>query len=138
MKREELTELVRAAAADLGYAFHTGQEHTMSGTVRVYPAAWLAPPAVRSHTGRGEGETTWRMTLHLMTLPTGGSTADALWNRLEGDALSIAARLASSPAVCAVSNVGCVPARQSLTPHGETSVALTCDVAMWWVGVNHE
>jgi hypothetical protein len=132
MKREELIALADRAAAAEGYAFHTGEMHLVNGTVRVYPAAWLAPVAVRSHTGRREGETTWRVTLHLMTLPTGDASAEAAWGILEGDALAIAGYLAASPAVCEVSAVGCAPAQRSLTVHGETSVALTCEVKMWF------
>ncbi len=132
MKRDKLIELVGSAAADLGYAFHAGEEHLAGGAVRIWPAAWLAPPVLREHTGRREGETLWRITLHLMSLPTDGAAAGALWETLERDALRIATSLASSPAVCAVSGVGCTPVRQSLTPHGETSVALVCDVKMWY------
>jgi hypothetical protein len=69
MKRSQLLKLVATAAAGHGYAFHTGEEHAIGGTVRSYPAVWLLPPVVRSRTGRAEGETTWRLTLHLMTLP---------------------------------------------------------------------
>ena len=132
MKREELTGLVRTAAAGRGYAFHTGEEHEINGSVRVYPAAWLAPPAVVGHTGRREGETTFRVTLHLMALPQRDAEAEILWQALEKDALSIAIQIAESHAVCSVTNVSCTPARQSLTAHGETSVALSCDVVMWF------
>jgi hypothetical protein len=132
MKREELIELVRAAATGRGYAFHTGEEHTMGGSVRAWPAAWLVPPAVKEHTGRREGETTFRTTLHLMAIPREDAEAETLWQGLEGDALSIATLIAESPAVCSVTNIRCTTARQSLTSHGETSVALTCDVTMWF------
>jgi hypothetical protein len=132
MKREELIELVRAAAAGHGYAFHTGEEHTVGGSVRVYPAAWLAPPAVVEHTGRREGETTFRTTLHLMAIPRGDAETETLWQGLERDALSMATLIAESPAVCSVANIRCTPARQSLTPHGETSVALSCDITIWY------
>jgi hypothetical protein len=132
MKREELIRLIRAAATEQGYAFHTGEEHLIGGSVRVYPAAWLAPPDIRDHTGRREGETTFRIVLHLMTLPTGGAEAETVWQTLEKDALSVATALASSPAVCSVSDIRCTPARQSLTAHGEISVALSCDVTIWY------
>lgn len=137
MKRKELIELVRAAAFGRGYTFHTGEEHTIGGSVRAYPAAWLVPPAVSEHTGRREGETTFRVTLHLMALPAGareagGEGGETLWQALERDALSVARELAGSPAVCAVRNVRCIPARGSLTPHGETSVALSCDITLWF------
>ena len=132
MKRDELTELVGSAATACGYSFHTGEERLINGAVRIYPAAWLTPPVVLSHTGRCEGETTLRITLHLMTLPTDDTAPETLWQILEKDALLTVSRLASSPAVCSVSNVGCTPARQSLTVHGETSLSLTCDVTMWY------
>ena len=132
MKREELVELIRGAAVAAGYAFHTGQEHRMGGAVRIWPAAWLAPPEVCSHTGRREGETVFRITLHLSALPSEGTEVETLWQGLERDALRMTTFLAESTAVCAVSNVQCTPARQSLTPHGETSVALVCDVTMWY------
>lgn len=132
MKREQLTELLRGAAEARGYVFHTGEAHLAGSTVRVYPAAWLTPPIVRSHTGRDEGETTWRVVLHLMTLPTGSCPAETVWQALEEDALQVARRIAASEAVCAVENTGCTPARKSLTVHGEISVALTCDVTMWY------
>ncbi len=143
MKREELIGLLATAATARGYAFHTGEMHLAGGTVRIYPAAWLAPAAVRSHTGRREGETTFRVTLHLMAMPAGETSSSAgtspesaatepVWQRLEGDALGIASEIASSPAVCSVENVRCDPARQSLTVHGETSIALTLDVTMWY------
>ncbi len=132
MKRELLTELVGSAALAEGYAFHTGEAHLVNGAVRVYPAAWLEPPAVRSHTGRSEGETVSRVTLHLMSLAAGDVPTESLWQTLEGDALAIVGRIAASPAVCEVKNVGCVPSRGSMTVHGETSVALTFDVTVWY------
>lgn len=132
MKRDRLIGLVADAACAQGYGFHTGEIHLAGGTVRVYPAAWLEPPVVRSHTGRREGETTWRLTLHLMTLPAGAAVSETMWQALEKDALEMAGTIASSDDVCAIENVGCTPARQSLTPHGETSVALACDITMWW------
>ncbi len=132
MKRNRLTELVAEAAAVAGYAFHTGEEHLINGSVRVYPAAWLAPPVVKAHTGRSEGETTWRLALHLMTLPAGETLSEAVWRVIESDALAMVARLAESAEVCAVENVQCTPASRSLTVHGETSVALVCDVTMWY------
>jgi hypothetical protein len=133
MKRDRLIEIVSAAAKAQGYAFHTGEEHLATSTVRVYPAVWLAPPTVKAHTGRAEGETTWRLTLHLMTLPTAAAQAEAVWQALERDALEIAGSIAMSDEVCAIANVGCTPARQSLTVHGETSVALSVDVTSWFV-----
>jgi hypothetical protein len=132
MKRDRLVELAGEAARTAGYAFHTGEEHLTGGTVRVYPAAWLAPPTVRSHTGREEGETRFRITLHLMALPTADEHSEAVWQRLEKDALGIASRMASSTEVCAVENVRCSPCRQSLTPHGETSATLECEITMWY------
>lgn len=137
MKRETLIELVRAAAVRLGYAFHTGEEHTVGGSVRAYPAAWLVPPEVKEHTGRREGETTFRVTLHLMALPAGaeqvgGEGGETVWQALECDALAVAREIAESDAVCAVSNVRCIPARGSLTAHGESSVSLVCDMKLWY------
>jgi hypothetical protein len=131
MKREQLTALVASAASALGYAFHTGETHLASSTVRVYPAVWLSPLALRSRSGRSEGETTWRLTLHLMALPT-EPQVEALWQTLEDDACRIARTLAASGAVCAVENISCAPAQRSLTTHGEISLALTCDVTMWY------
>jgi hypothetical protein len=133
MKRKQLIALVEEAAVAQGYAFHTGEERTINSTVRVYPAVWLVPPALRAHTGRAEGETTWRLTLHLMTLPAGGVQPESLWRGLESDALEIAGTLALSPAVCAVGGVQCAPGRGSLTVHGETSVTLTLDVTLWFI-----
>ncbi len=134
MKRDRLAELVAQAATDAGYTFHTGQEHLINSSVRLYPAAWLIPPQVRSHTGRGEGETSWRLMLHLMTLPTLGAIAETVWRTLERDALELVASVAMSPEVCAIENVSCTPAERSLTLHGEISLVLTCDITMWYIG----
>jgi hypothetical protein len=134
MKRAQLTQLLGDAAMAAGLAFHTGEEHTLNGTVRVFPAAWLNPPVVRARSGRDEGEITLRITLHLMALPgaaTGGDF-EAQWAALETEAMAIATAVASSPAVCGVAGVGCTPARGSLTAHGELSVTLTADVTMWY------
>ena len=132
MKRDRLTGLVRTIAGERGYTFHSGEEHLMNGAVRVYPAVWLTPPAVKTHSGRNEGETVWRLTLHVMMLPTENTTAETLWQKEESDALRMVAELVSSPDVCSVTNVGCTPSRRSLTTHGETSVTLTCDITMWY------
>lgn len=132
MKRELLVRLVEAAAEGLGYAFHTGEDHAATATVREYPAAWLSPPVVGEHTGRREGLATMKIALHLMALPAAGSSAGQVWQRLETDALAVARTLAESTDVCSVTNVGCAPRRQGLTAHGEASVALTCDVAIWY------
>ncbi len=131
MKREELTEVLCAAASHAGYTFHTGAAHRMNGTIRVYPAAWLEPPVLKSSEGRREGDVTYRVSLHLMALPS-SADRESLWTGLEEDALSIARAAASNPAVRQVSNISCTPAGQSLTAHGEVSVTLACDVTMWY------
>lgn len=118
-------EIFEPLAASRGYAFHTGEDHTAGGVVRVYPAAWMSPAAVVGHSGRREGETTFRVALHLMTLTGDRET-------LEADALAIAAAAAQSPRVSSVSNVKAQPAAQSLTAHGEISVTLTLDAALWY------
>lgn len=131
MRREELIEIVHRAVAAEGYAFHTGEVHTVGGIVRVWPAAWLSPPAMQKIDGRREGEATWRVTLHFMALPA-GSSAESLWSTLERDALSVAGGIAADEAVCAIANVSCTPARGSLTPQGEVSVALQADITLWF------
>lgn len=103
----------------------------MNGSVRVYPAAWLEPPLLKSAEGRTEGDLTYRVTLHMMALPS-LSAGEALWSGLEEDALSVARAAAANPAVRRVSNVSCTPAGQSLTAHGEVSVTLQCDITMWY------
>lgn len=150
MKRETLIEITRKAATGKTYAFHTGSPFEIGGSVRAYPAAWLEPLAVKKHTGRTEGETTWHLVLHLMMLPgTNPGTNSAtnpgtnsgagaenqnenLWNTLEGDALAIATTVASQPEICTLTNISCKPARQSLSAHGELSVTLECDATMWY------
>jgi hypothetical protein len=132
MKRDRLAALVEEAAEAGGYKSLTGEEHLVASTVRVWPAAWLVPPRVSAHTGRREGETTFALTIHLMTLPAGNTPSEVIWRTLETDALEIATSLAASPEVCAVENIRCTPARQSLTPHGETSLAMQADVTMWY------
>jgi hypothetical protein len=132
MTRERLIELIHAAVAAAGFAFHTGEQHLIGGTVRVYPAVWLTPPELRAHTGRREGETTWRVALHMMALPSSAIPSETMWQRLEAVALSVATTLADSPAVCSVQGVKCTPADRSLTTHGDTSVTLTCDVTLWY------
>lgn len=131
MKRDKLAGIVRRAASEREYAFYTGETHALGATVREYPAAWLAPPVVHSVSGRREGEVTYRMVLHLVALPT-AAESESLWANLEADALQIAAKIAGDEAVCGVSGVSCTPARGSLTAHGEISVALRCDVTMWY------
>ncbi len=132
MKREKLLEIVSSAVAAESYAFHTGELQNLSGTVRLYPAVWLAPPVVKKSTGRNEGELTYRLSLHAMKLPTEAGLATEIWSALERDALSIAAEIASRPEVCSISGVSCTPASQSLTPHGEVSVELVCEVTLWY------
>lgn len=132
MKREQLTELIRGAVSGEGYDFHTGETHLAGGTIRAYPAAWLEPPVVIEHTGRNEGETTWRVSLHFMALPVENVSGETIWERLEADALAVTRRLADSQAVCSVDKTACIPARRSLTVHGEISVALTFDVTTWY------
>ncbi len=131
MKREELTDVLRTAAADAGYAFHTGAAHRMNGSVRIYPAAWLEPLVLKSAKGRTEGDLTYRVTLHMMALPA-SAEREALWTGLEEDALAIARAAASNPAVRQAANIACTPAEQSLTTHGEVSVTLACDITMWY------
>lgn len=132
MKRGVLVRLVEDAVATAGYAFHTGEVHTAGGTVRRYPAAWLAPPVLKGLTGRGEGEQTWRVALHLMALPEATTSAEEVWRGLEADAAAIARAIAVSNEVCSVGAVGGEPRRQSITAHGEASVTLTCDVTIWY------
>ncbi len=131
MKRRLLTQIVSSAAAGCGYAFHTGEEHLIPSSVRTWPAAWLTPPTVHNHTGREEGETTFAVNIHLMALP-GGDT-ETVWQAMEADALAIATAVARSEAVLAVTDIRCTPQKQSLTPHGESSVTLSCRVTMWYI-----
>lgn len=136
MKRELLTSIVAAAASRAGYAFHTGEMQTLSSTVRKYPAAWLAPLTVKKSTGRAEGEITYRVALHLMSLPAAAVSAAVSgepWSAMERDALSMAADIALSDSVCSVAAVACSPARQSLTPHGENSLMLELDATLWYI-----
>ncbi len=132
MKREQLIELIHGAVSAQGYVFLTGETHLAGSTVRVYPAAWLEPPVLLSRTGRCEGETTWRLRLYLMTLPAGSSSTETMWQMLEGDALRVTRLIADSETFCSIGNIGCTPARKSLTVHGEISVVLSCDVTMWY------
>ncbi|MDR2912058.1 MAG: hypothetical protein LBV38_01970 [Alistipes sp.] len=128
---KKLTAIVHQAVTARGYSFHTGEERLANGTVRLYPAAWLLPPEVRRKTGRREGEVTWRLTLHLMSLPD--TQPSSTWQSIEDDALKVATALSDSPEVCSVSAIRCTSSRGSLTVHGETSVTLTCDVTTWYV-----
>lgn len=156
MKRDTLTGLIARAALDRGYSFFMGEEHEFSGAAREFPAAWLVPPSVVAVTGREEGEITYRVVLHLAALggaddcgASGGSDGTdesgsgvagivgesgyeigGLWAGLERDARRIVVALASDAEVTAVTGVSCTPARQSLSVHGEESVALKCDVKM--------
>jgi hypothetical protein len=131
MKREKLTELLRAAAETAGYAFYSGPQHRMNGRIRNYPAAWLRLPELKSQSGRKEGEITYRTTLHLLALPS-SVEKEEVWNRLESDALTIAGIIAAADAVCRVDNISCTPAECSLTAHGECSATLVCDVTLWY------
>ena len=133
MTRDLLVEIVAQVATAYGYNFHTGEEHLINSSVRNYPAAWLTPPVVCARTGRREGEITWRLTLHFMALPDAGVPAENTWRGLERDAIETVKGVAEFPEVCAVENVRCTPADRSLTVHGERSVALTCDVTMWYI-----
>ncbi len=131
MKREKLLEIVSNVATAESYAFHTGEMQNLSGEVRMYPAVWLAPPTLKKSTGRKEGELTYRVALHVMTLPS-SRDEQTPWEMLERDALNFATEIALKPEVCAIANLSCTPAKQSLTPHGEQSVVLECDVTMWY------
>ncbi len=131
MKREKLVEIVDAAVRAEGYAFHTGEAQGLNGTVRVWPAAWLTPPVVKSRTGRTEGEVVYRIVLHLISLPS-SPEYKTLWEQLERDALSIAGSVACREEVCAVGGISVTPARGSLTANGEVSVTLTADITMWY------
>jgi hypothetical protein len=131
MKRDELTDIIRDAAIAMGYSFHTGATHRAGSEVRVYPAVWLEPPVMKSCDGRTEGSVTYRATLHLLALATTAGN-ESLWERLEVDAIALKCLLESDSRVSRVSAVSCTPASQTLTPHGEVSVTLTCDVTMWY------
>ena len=132
MKREKLVEIVDAAVRAEGYAFYSGEAQGLNGTVRVWPAAWLTPPVVKSCTGRAEGEAVYRIVLHLMVLPSSSPEHKTVWERLERDALTIAGSIACCPEVCAVGGISVTPARGSLTVNSEVSVALTADITMWY------
>jgi len=153
MIRQKLIGIVRDAAVSRTYAFHTGEVHELNGTIGEFPAAWLEPVSVVGVTGREEGEITCRVVLHLATAgATSGKTDDndafgrseafgdsgatnessEQWAGLERDARCIVSDIASDGAVLAVTGVSCVPARQSLSVHGEESVTLKCDVKMWY------
>lgn len=132
MKREKLIEITGRVAADEGYAFASGEEHAIGSTVRSYPAAWLLPPAIESHSGRREGETVYRIVMYLMVLPSSAAGCEALWEKLERDALSIVAAIAVDSEVCAVEKVSVTPARGALTANGEVSAMLEAEVKMWY------
>jgi hypothetical protein len=131
MKKEKLTDVLRAAATSAGYAFHTGLAHRMNGSVRVYPAVWLEQPVLKSIAGRTEGEATYRTTIHVMSLPS-ATGKEAVWARLEQDALAIVRSATADDAVCRTGSISCTPAEGSLTVHGECSVTLMCDITLWY------
>lgn len=132
MKRNELTEALRAASGAEGYAFHTGPARLINGEVRIYPAVWLEPPAILSAAGRCEGDIAYRITAHLMTLPAKADERETLWAKLERDALAIARRLTADACIRDVSGISSTPAARSLTVHGEVSVTIKCDVTVWY------
>jgi hypothetical protein len=131
MKRDELTDIFREAALAVGYSFYTGAIHRAASEIRTYPAAWLEPLVMKSCDRRTEGSVIYRATLHLMALPTAQGN-EGLWEGLETDALTLKHTVEQDSRVSRVSTVSCIPASQTLTPHGEVSLTLTCEVTMWY------
>jgi hypothetical protein len=130
MTINELTEATREAAMQSGYAFYSGDEHSMNSEIRVYPAAWLVAPKLQSVTGLREGEMTYRATLYLSLMEEGGCTplnATHTISRLETDALMILARVEESALVRRVYNISCQSPSQPLTTHGSRSVVVSFD-----------
>lgn len=128
MKRNQLIRIVSDAAAVHGYEPHCGEPEKIGSTVRNYPAAWLAEPAVVATTGRNEGIITYAVTLHLMGL-YGSVTAE----KLEADAISVAASICDNPEIFHKSGsrgLSISSARSSLTAHDEISATISGEISM--------
>ena len=66
MLRNQLSAAVKNAAENLGYAFYKGFGYRMNEKSINFPAAWWAPPKIRSVHGRNEGFVIYRVELVLM------------------------------------------------------------------------
>lgn len=99
-------------------------------TINEFPAAWLAPPALKSVEGRSQGVMCYKVTLKLMKL-TDTSLSDSnapLMNDLQQDALCIVDTLREQDDVCDITAVKCTPLTGPQTPSRDVSLCVEMDL----------
>ncbi len=128
--RNKLITLVKEAARNESYAFFSGFPYKIPQTAMEHPALWLTPPQLSELNGRQRGSTVYKLSAYIVE-PDGGrdeQQKEEVWAKMERDAISIARRVADSPAVFGVRKVQCTPGEYTLTSYGELSMNLSMEV----------
>ncbi len=130
MKRTLLTELITQAARQQGYTPYSGAEARLDETAKAFPALWLSPAKLTGCSGRNEGYLTYRIEIFLAH--TAGKMTpeakDALWDRMETDAVGLYCSVAADPAVRQTRNLTCTPDENALTRHATLSMKVGFEV----------
>ena len=135
MLRNQLYAAVKNAAENLGYAFYEGFGYRMNEKSINFPAAWWAPPKIRSVHGRNEGFVIYRVELVLMAANRKYDEAakNQIWDQLEEHALKIYSEIIDDQGVFCTDNITLTPAECSLTRQGELSLKAEFDVKMSFI-----
>lgn len=132
MLRNILTAVIESAVTAEGYTFHSGFEYRINNGLLKLPAAWLLPVHIIKVDGRHDGFLTYRAELYLLHFGKKATpqTREQLWSTMEINALKILDRIGQGRQVFNLDNISCTPSENSLTPHNETALKITCDIRM--------
>lgn len=125
MKRDVLTDAVRRAAEELGYAFHTGPDRLIPARVAALPALWLSPVKLTASEGRRECTDNYRINIYFMaaSLPGARGNAEPVLAVLEADAAELCRRLGADENIRRTYDLGCSPVLAAFTKDGEVAMA---------------
>ena len=138
MSSKKLTTAIREAAEECGYEFHAGQQYRMDAQIVRTPAVWLLPLRLEKVEGRTRGVCHYKATVHLLhDCPDHATEAkEALWNRMEADAMRICTLMCGDERVKSASATGCTAAEFTLTNRGELSLTVDYSVQVPFTDIN--
>lgn len=124
MTRALLNNYIRQEAKKLRYTCYEGFVHRAGTDTDWFPALWIAPLQLAGVEGRQERRIKYRVAVCLMHLNDRYTERqkEALWTKMEQDAIMLFTGLAVQDHMAAVRNLSCKPDELSRTGAGELSM----------------
>lgn len=136
MFRHLLASLIRPHAERCGYTFFQGLPRGIASRASRFPVLWLEPPVLTSLEGRSEGNVTYLVTMHLLSLGSSGRSAEALWEEMEDDAVLLFRTLADMPQILGAAGLRCTPSDNAFTHRGDVALTAVFNLTFAFAGPN--